>query len=300
MKNVLLCVSLFLSLQTNLTDGSEAIAQKHDAAAMNKQLEGMWVIESYQKNGQTPELATDGKVDTFCPEIGELITFGIPKGPKRKDDPLYEYPGSYGRYRVGVVQDADDDVNISLRNEAQVNNGIYSTSNLMWCIKAIVRRGNEKLLIIHGLTHADKRTVLRRARPTIKLSTDTADEFLYPEVLETIKGVEKSFSVSQELTHEVMRSKTTRRANTVGGQIGSTSLVSLSADHTSEISKAVGVTIGKKEKFSQKITLNGEDTVKVEVRWYKRYRTGSIHTPTGQVVPFKVSLGLRTKLRRLK
>jgi hypothetical protein len=136
---------------------------------------------------------------------------------------------------------------------------------------------------------------------TVSFVQETVDKPVFTEPIEIVEGVVAEYT----LEHTYERSITTSTGATVEtgvkatGTVGSKLLfgsAELSAEVRAKVESSLGITVGMKDTFKQKITVDGNKTPKLKVIWSHRYRQGTAVTSDGKKETFLVCIGVRWKL----
>jgi len=136
---------------------------------------------------------------------------------------------------------------------------------------------------------------------SVHFEENTIDKPLFTEPIEIVEGVIAEYTL--ERTYERSMTTTTGAAIETGvkatGTVGSKLLfgsVEMSAEVKAKVESSLGITVGTKETFKQKITVDGNRTPKLKVVWSHRYRQATATTSDGRKETFLVCVGVRWKL----
>ena len=132
---------------------------------------------------------------------------------------------------------------------------------------------------------AAEKTAAAKKIDSLKIDeTEYVEKVAATELLETIQGVARSFTVERSYEPSITM----------------TGSATASDELKAKVEAALGVTLGKKTAVKESITLDGKDITKLNVQWVERYRRATATTSDGATVMFLVKVGLRFKLEKAK
>lgn len=137
----------------------------------------------------------------------------------------------------------------------------------------------------------------------VKIEEGILDIEMFKDSIDILEGVVAEYTLerSYERTLTSQGSVSVEVGGKVTGSIGPKLLLG-SAEVTAEtrlkVEASLGMTVGTKETFTQKITVDGNKTPNLKVIWLHRYKKGVVTLPDGKEEPFLVCVGVRWKLKK--
>ncbi len=140
---------------------------------------------------------------------------------------------------------------------------------------------------------------------SINANEDVIDKEVFTEPIDIVEGVVAEYTLERRYEHTI--TKTHMTGNEYGGSATASigpKLFFASAELTAEVKakteSSLGVTIGKSETYTQKITVDGDKTPKLKVTWVNRYRKCTATLPDGRRETYLVCVGVRWKLKKVE
>ena len=123
---------------------------------------------------------------------------------------------------------------------------------------------------------------------SVKLAEgDFVDKAVATELLETLPGVSRSFTLERSYVRSI----------TITGGTGAETAI---ANEIKALAEASIEDLGKKVSVKESISLDGKTITKVNVQWIERSQRGTATRSDGSTIPFLVKVGLRLKLEPAK
>jgi hypothetical protein len=135
---------------------------------------------------------------------------------------------------------------------------------------------------------------------TVNFEDEVVDKTVFTEIIETLPGLPKKFTVQREFLTSVTAVGTVGAEINGEAKIGNTMVATIAAGFKTKIETSLGVTLGKKDSVTETYELDGKEHVKLKVKWVERYRKGVATMPDGSKISFLVCVGLRTVPEKLK
>ncbi|MGO9465013.1 MAG: hypothetical protein ACLQVF_12780, partial [Isosphaeraceae bacterium] len=144
-----------------------------------------------------------------------------------------------------------------------------------------------------------------KAKVDVTVNEDVIDKEVFTEPVDIVEGVVAEYTLERRYEHTI--TKTHMTGNEYGGSATASigpKLFFASAELTAEVKakteSSLGVTIGKSETYTQKITVDGDKTPKLKVTWVNRYRKCTATLPDGRRETYLVCVGVRWKLKKVE
>jgi hypothetical protein len=117
---------------------------------------------------------------------------------------------------------------------------------------------------------------------------DFVDKVVFTELLETLPGVSRSFTLERSYEPTITITAPAGAAKGLAEELKGT------------VESSLGITLGKKIAVKESIALDGKEITKLNVQWVERSRRGVATRSDGSTVSFVVTSGLRLKLEKAK
>jgi Family of unknown function (DUF6263) len=133
-------------------------------------------------------------------------------------------------------------------------------------------------------TAAEKLAAAKKIESLKIDETEFVEKAAGTELLETIAGVSRSFTVERSYEPSITM----------------TGSATASDELKAKVESALSVTLGKKTMLKESVTLDGKEVTKLNAVWVERYRKGTATTVDGSTIEILVKVGMRLKLEKAK